>query len=415
MRLRPDVLAAVDASLADDDARRQAYYPGPPVGRQPVHTAYISAEKFHEGTLSQWGSTALKAMETYGPLPEVPVASSGKYGEISQEIEAKVRAKLSTEPIEDVRIDFEDGYGLRPDAEEDKDVHNAATAVKNLIAAGDAPPFLGIRMKSFDSPALRARAIRTLDGFLDVLCSDGGAVPDGFRVTLPKVTSVAQVRSMVTVCTSLESAYSIEPLQLELQIETPQAILDANGIALVAPMIHATGGRCIGLHYGTYDYSASVGVAAAFQSMEHPAADYAKAVMQVAAAGTGVAVSDGSTNIIPVGTNTQVHSAWLLHARLVQRSLVRGFYQGWDLHPHQLPTRYAATYAFYRNGMLATSQRLTNYLSKADSGVIDEPATAAAMAGYLVRGLDCGAVTEDEVQAHAGVDRAALTALMRRE
>src|SRR3954452_7564450 len=100
-------------------------------------------------------------------------------------------------------------------------------------------------------------------------------------------------------------------------------------------MVSAAEGRCTGLHYGTYDYSAALGISAAHQSMEHPAADHAKAVMQVAAAGTGVRLSDGSTNILPVGDRTAVHAAWRLHARLVRRSLERGFYQGWDLHPAQ--------------------------------------------------------------------------------
>ena len=113
-------------------------------------------------------------------------------------------------------------------------------------------------------------------------------------------------------------------------------MLGADGTALVARMVHASGGRCTGLHYGTYDYSAACGIAAGYQCMEHPAADHAKAVMQVAAAGTGVRRRDGSTNILPVGDGESVHSAWRLHARLVRRSLERGFYQGWDLHPAQL-------------------------------------------------------------------------------
>jgi citrate lyase beta subunit len=170
-------------------------------------------------------------------------------------------------------------------------------------------------------------------------------------------------------------------------------------------MIQAAAGRCAGLHYGTYDYSAAVGVAAAYQSMEHPVADHAKAVMQVAAAGTGVRLSDGSTNVLPVGDREAVRAAWDLHARLVRRSLERGFYQGWDLHPAQLPTRYAATYAFFQDGLAAAQQRLHAYLGRRASGVLDEPATARALAGFLLRGLDCGA--------YPGIDfdRATLEAL----
>jgi hypothetical protein len=170
----------------------------------------------------------------------------------------------------------------------------------------------------------------------------------------------------------------------------------------------------VGLHYGTYDYSAAIGVAAAFQSMEHPAADHAKAVMQLAAAGTGVPISDGSTNVLPVGDTASVHAAWQLHARLVRRSLERAYYQGWDLHPAQLPTRFAATFAFYREGLPAAGRRLRAYLDASSSDVLDEPATAVALASYLVRGLDAGAVDENEVAAASGLDRAALAALARR-
>jgi hypothetical protein len=129
--------------------------------------------------------------------------------------------------------------------------------------------------------------------------------------------------------------------------------------------------------------------------------------MQVAAAGTGVRLSDGSTNVLPVGDTASVQVAWRLHARLVRRSLERGFYQGWDLHPAQLPTRYAATYAFFRDGLAAATTRLSDYLDRRAGAILDEPATARALARFLLRGLDCGAVDPDEV----GVDRATLAAL----
>jgi hypothetical protein len=172
-------------------------------------------------------------------------------------------------------------------------------------------------------------------------------------------------------------------------------------------MIQAANGRCTGLHYGTYDYSASLGIAPQWQSMEHPVADYARAVMQVAAAGTGVRLSDGSTNIVPVGDNASVRAAWDLHARLVRRSLQRGYYQGWDLHPAQLPTRFAATYEFYRQSAPAAVDRLGSYLDRRSAGILDEPATARAMARFLVRGLDCGALDQSDV----GFQRSVLAAL----
>jgi hypothetical protein len=258
-------------------------------------------------------------------------------------------------------------------------------------------------------------AAGTLALFVGAL-ADRGAIGAGLVVTLPKVTSVDQVEAMVAVCQRVEREHGLADgrLRFEIQVETPQSILGADGTVLVARMIHAAAGRCTGLHYGTYDYSASCGIAAEYQSMEHPAADHAKAMMQVAAAGTGVHLSDGSTNVLPVGEPDAVRHAWRLHARLVRRSLERGFYQGWDLHPAQLVSRYAATYAFYRAGLPAAARRLRAYVGGGDSGYLDEPATAAALAGFVLRGVECGAVTADEVQHLTDVDRSRLARLARR-
>jgi hypothetical protein len=148
--------------------------------------------------------------------------------------------------------------------------------------------------------------------------------------------------------------------------------------------------------------------------MEHPVADHAKAVMQVAAAGTGVRLSDGSTNVIPTGDAAQVREAWQLHHRLVRRSLERAYYQGWDMHPGHLPTRYAAVYSFYREGFDQAAARLSAYVSRTGGDVMDEPATAKALSGYLLRGLDCGAVDTSEVEKATGLDRQQLNALAGR-
>ena len=165
---------------------------------------------------------------------------------------------------------------------------------------------------------------------------------------------------MVYACERLERTLALteHALRFEIQVETPQSIIGPDGTALVARMVHASDGRCTALHYGTYDYSAFCGIAAEYQAMDHPAADFAKFGMQAAAAGTGVRLSDGSTNILPVGDESSVRHAWTEHLRLVRRSLRLGYYQGWDLHPAQLPTRYAATYDFYRSGFPQAASRL---------------------------------------------------------
>ncbi len=365
----------VDAILTGDDAERTGAYPGPP-RRRPVHTGYVPADRFDAGTVAAWGAAAVRALDDHGPLPGFD--------------EGPVRAKLASEPIEDLRIDFEDGYGTRPDDIEDRDARAAAIALRTQPT-----PFSGIRIKSLEAPT-RRRALRTLEIF-----TDAAAPPSGFRVTLPKVTSVRQVEAMVAVGEQLD-------VRFEIQIETPQAVL------AMAELVHAAGPRCVGLHFGTYDYTAALGIAPAYQSMDHPAADHAKAVMQVAAAAAGIPVSDGSTNVLPVGDTAAVRAAWALHARLVRHSLERGFYQGWDLHPAQLPTRFAATYAFFRDGLPAAAARLRAYLDRVGGGIADEPATVRALAGYLVRGLDCGALTEDEVHAACGLDGTALRAASER-
>jgi citrate lyase beta subunit len=410
MSLDPSAYARLDDALADTDAELLAAYPGDSGTRQPVHTVYVPADEFTAKLPAQWGAMAVAALDAHLPdaaaLADVLVVETS----IAAEVLPRVRAKLATEPIEDLRVDFEDGYGPRPDAEEDAAARQAAEALAVTKLA-----FCGIRFKSLE-PATRRRGIHTLDVFLDAL-PDTPSLPAGFVVTLPKVTHVGQVRAFAEVCTALEEAHGLPAgtLRFEIQIETPQAILAADGTAAVARMVHSGDGRVVGLHYGTYDYSAACGVASPYQSLEHPVADHAKAVMQVAAAGTGIRLSDGSTNVLPVGSAADIVAAWRVHARLVRRSLERAYFQGWDLHPLQLVTRYAATYAFYREGMPSACERLRVYLDRVSSGVLDEPATVQGMAALLVRGLQCGALDDAEVTDRSGVDVSELETLYRRQ
>jgi citrate lyase beta subunit len=401
------LLAELDARLRRADSDLAVRYPGDRAGRQPVHTVYVPADRYDAGTVASWAEHAQRVLDDC-----LAALAPVEPGAADPTVADRVRAKLAAEPVEDLRIDLEDGYGARPDEQEDADARAAARALAQTIRAGTAPPFHGIRFKSFEAPT-RARGIRTLDLVLGELVA-AGALGAGFVVTLPKVTSVDQVEAMVLTCDWLEEQHGLAAgrLRFEIQVETPQAVLGADGTALVARMVHAAQHRCTGLHYGTYDYSASCGIAAAHQSMEHPAADHAKAVMQVAAAGTGVRLSDGSTNVLPVGEGAV--EAWRLHARLVRRSLARGFYQGWDLHPAQLPSRYVATYSFFREGLPLAARRLGAYVTGGQSGYLDEPATAAALAGFLLRGVECGAVDDAEIARLVGVDRTRLAVLARR-
>ncbi|WUJ74205.1 aldolase/citrate lyase family protein [Kribbella soli] len=376
-----DLLTELDRRLAAADAALAADYRGDRGVRQPIHTVYVPADRFDVRTVGDWGAQARAALEEYGGSAADLAKVLDLPAEFADDVYGRVRAKLEREPIEDLRIDFEDGYGNRPDDEED-----AAAIAAAQVNPGT--PFHGLRIKSLEAPT-RRRAVRTLELFLKE-----ATITDGFVITLPKVTSVEQVEAMVLVLETLEQRYGVPRLKFEIQVETPQAILGADGTALIARMVKAGGDRVTGLHYGTYDYSASLGVAAAYQSMEHPVADHAKDVMQLAAAGTGVFVSDGSTNVLPVGD--AVHDAWRLHFRLVRRSLARGIYQGWDMHPAQLPTRFAATYLFYREGFDQAARRLRAYLGDGESGYLDEPATATALAAFVLRGIECGAIDTTE-------------------
>ncbi|OZM74101.1 aldolase [Amycolatopsis antarctica] len=380
-RLPEDLYTEIDDRLAAADARVEARYPGDSPGRQPVHTVYVPAGSYDGAIVTEWGDRAAAVFAEHG----------SRLG-IDAEVAARVRAKLATEPIEDLRIDFEDGYGAPGDAAEDAEAERAARTLGHSLSVGTAPPFCGIRFKSLER-ATRRRGIRTLDVFLAALL-DTGPLPLGFTVTLPKVTAPEQAGAAAAVLERLESVHGLarEVLRFEVQIETAQSITGPDGTVAVSRILAEAGPRCDGLHYGTYDYSAGLGIAAEYQSMDHPAADFAKSFMQVAAAGTGVRLSDGSTNRLPLGDRDAVVAAWREHLRLVRRSLERGFYQGWDLHPHQLPTRFAATYAFFREGLPAAAQRLRAYADRSAGGVLDEPATAQALATFLLRGVDCGAL-----------------------
>ncbi|MEI5584657.1 MULTISPECIES: DUF6986 family protein [unclassified Agromyces] len=409
MNARPalpaDVLTAIGARLADTDRLLATAYPGDAGTRQPVHTVYVPGDRYEPALPARWGRDALDAVAAAGGLEALAI-DVGLAPSIAAEVAPLVERKLAREPIEDLRIDFEDGYGDRGDDAEDADAVRAAEGVAAAVAADAAPPFIGIRFKSFEA-ATRVRGIRTLDLVVTTLVERGG-LPDGLALTLPKVSTVAQVEAMAEVVAALERVHGLPEgrLRFEVQVETPQLVLGADGTAPVARLAAAAPGRIAGLHYGTYDYSAALGIAAPDQSLEHPAADHAKLVMQVAVAGTGIRLSDGSTNVLPVGDRAR--EAWRLHARLVRRALERGFVQGWDLHPAQLPTRYLATYAYAREAYPAVAARLRHVHDRTAGAVLDEPATVRALARFVRRGVDCGAITTAEVAADTGLDDGTL-------
>ncbi len=394
-------------------------YVGDSGARQAVHTVYGGAHLFTADTARKLGELSVRALETYAPDPMTFAEVIGVPAALASTVYERVRAKLVSEAVEDFRIDFEDGYGNRSDDEEDGHAAAAALEVAAGLEAGTLPPFLGIRIKPF-SRELAARSIRTLDGFLTELCTaTKGALPRNFVVTLPKITSRADVRTLVWVFGELEERLELEPgtLKMEIMVETTHCILDPKGRSMLPLLLDDAAGRMVAAHFGTYDYTANCDITAAHQRMSHPACDFAKHMMKVTFAQTGVALSDGATNIMPVGphkgplTDEQkrgnrdaVFAAWKLHASDVRHSLVNGFYQGWDLHPAQLPTRYGAVYGFFLEGLAAASHRLKNFVDKAAQAtlvgdVFDDAATGQGLLNYFLRGISCGAVREDEALA----------------
>ena len=450
--LSDETIKRITEGLQKANVASMQNYPGETGRRQPVHTFYGGAHLFKSDSAPRLGKVAERAMAEYAPdfvvfaqaiglpgvdeLPDVlsyahdlkarlesdpdAVREEHKAAWLAHTIYSRVQEKLRREPVEDFRIDFEDGYGNRPDAEEDGHAESAAIEVARGMSAGTLPPFIGIRIKPFNEE-LRARSMRTLDIFVSTaLDQTDGKLPENFVVTLPKITIPEQVAALADLFDLLEKRNGLAPgsLKMEMMIETTQSIIDSEGRVNLPMLLRAARGRCTAAHFGTYDYTASCSITAAHQHMMHPLCDFAKQMMQVSFAGTGIWLSDGATNIMPVAPHRAaegatltpdqidenravVHRAWKLHYDHIQHSLVGGFYQGWDLHPAQLPTRYAAVYAFFLESLDAASERLRNFVEKAAKAtlvgdVFDDAATGQGLLNYFLRAINCGAITEGE-------------------
>ncbi len=397
-------------------------YPGDAPARQPVHTVYGGAQIFKSDTARKLGIVALGAFKENAPNAQTLGKALGlkTNPKLLRMIYDRIVAKLTREAVEDFRIDFEDGYGNRPDAEEDHHAEFAANEVAKGMAERTLPPFIGFRIKPF-TEELKARSIRTLDLFMTSLVrKSSGQLPGGFVVTLPKVVMPDQISALVALLDELERVNSLPhgSLKLEFMVETPQSIFNHNGEIAIPSFVAAAQGRCVAAHFGVYDYTASNNITAQYQSMLHPACDFARTVMKISLAGTGIWISDGATNIMPVGPHRAadrkplsakqkaenrkvVHRVWKLNFDHVNHSLMNGYYQGWDLHPAQLPVRYAAVYNFFLNGLEATSLRLKTFVDKAAQAsligdVFDDAATGQGLLNFFLQGVGCGAITEQE-------------------
>ena len=450
-----DSISGILKKLHADNADFATWYPGDRIDRQPVHTVYGGANLFKAGSNFKLGSLAIRALEEYAPdfavfakvlrlpgydhLPDTAAKTaiiqkaleknapamkvSNHDAWLAWTIYTRVLEKLKREPIEDSRIDFEDGYGNRPDDEEDGHAVQAADEVAKGMAEKVLPPFLGIRIKPLTEESYH-RSVRTLDLFFTRLAKKtGGKLPKNFVVTLPKVTHPGHVSALADLLDLLEAKTGIKKgaIKVDLMIEMTQSIIDHTGANNVYPLVQAGRGRVVSTAFGTYDYTATCNITAAYQTHTHPAADFARHVQQVSLAGTGVTISDGATTQMPIGPHRAtpdkplagwqiaenrkvVHGAWKLHFDNIEHSLRHAYYQGWDLNPGQLPIRYAAVYKFYLEGLADASRRLNAFIDRAaqatlSGNVFDDAATGQGLLNFFLRGMAAGALTKKEVLA----------------
>lgn len=443
-----DALSTVLDTLKDANTAFKQSYPGESAERQPVHVVYGGANLFKSDTTQKLGALGFRALQANAPdfvalakalgikgheaLPDdaAAVATLKQTLDTMPEhvrkehpawlaytVYNKVAEKLQREAIEDFRVDFEDGFGNRPDDEEDATAIFAAEQIAQGMQDGTLSPFIGIRIKPF-TEELKTRGIRTLDLFLSRLAElTNGKLPDNFVVTLPKVEIPEQVSALVSLFEALEASTALEAgsLKMEIMIETTQSIFNDDGAATIRSLVRAAAGRCVSAHFGTYDYTASANIIAQHQQMDHPVCDFAHHIMKVALQGTGIFISDGATNVMPVGPhrgkdltaeqqaeNRQViHAAWKMAFDHTRHSLYHGLYQGWDLNPAQLPVRYAAVFSFFLESYASSATRLKNFVERAAQAtltgdVFDDAATGQGLLNYFLLALNSGAVTAEE-------------------
>ncbi|MDB5192353.1 MAG: phosphoenolpyruvate kinase [Segetibacter sp.] len=426
----------------------QQTYPGDKPERQPVHTVYGGANLFKSDTCVKMGEIALKNLHTYSPnftvlantlqlqghqhlptnLAEIEQLTA-KLEKMSEEdrkpekawlaysVYNKIIKKLQAEAVEDFRVDFEDGFGNRPDDEEDATAINAASELALGMQNKTISPFIGIRIKPFTED-LKVRGARTLDIFLTTLLEKTeGVLPSNFVVMLPKVTIPEQVTTMVRFFEILEKANNLVPgsLKMETMVEATQIVMDDEGRNPLMRIIRAGEGRLIAAHFGTYDYTASCNITAKYQTMDHPVCDFAHHMTKVALGGTGIFLSDGATNVMPIGPHRgenltfeqlaenreSVHNAWRKGFNHTTHSLINGLYQGWDLNPAQLPMRYAATYNFFLSSYADAVHRLKTFVDRAaistlTGDIFDDAATGQGLLNFFLKAMNCGAITEEE-------------------
>ena len=400
----------------------------------PVHTVYGGAQRYSHDIVARVGRHARGLLDTLaGSLDGLRALPFG-FDEAPDEatLEGILRGledKLAREPVEDYRVDFEDGFGPRSDADEDRAVVEAATAMARAHREATLPRGIGLRVKALAGETA-GRSARTLDGFLTTLArANGGEAVPGLVVTLPKVQRPDEVAALADLLGRLERALGWRDgtVGVELMVETPRALLTADGTVALPGLVNAAGGRCAAVHLGAWDLTAAMGVGAAHQTLLHPYCDAARALMVLSLAGTGVRVVDGATNVMPVEvhrgaelTGAQradnrraVVAALAVMTQHWQHATAMGLHQGWDLHPGQVMWRHALVIGRAATSFPATARRLRAFVAQAAQAVragavFDDAATGQGMLGDVLRAVDCGAVSEAAAVEAVGVPLEAL-------
>lgn len=372
--------------------RLSAPRPDPPFVPRPVQVLYGGAHLFKATTPARVGELARGAMEAWGADDRAFARAVGADEALAPVLAARVRQKLQRAPLEAMCIDFEDGFGPRSDAEEDAEAVRAAQE----LARTDTSAAIGIRVKAIGGPTT-TRAMRTLELFLETI---GRKLPAGFTVTLPKVTDREQVWVLGELLAALEAQHGLPRIGVELMIETPAALVA--GGALATPGLLTE--RVVAVHLGAYDLTAELGVTAGDQRLDHPFCDLARMLLRLSLAGSAVGIADGATTTLPIPPKdgppearaNAVHEAWARHAANVTRAIDVGIWQGWDLHPAQLPARYGALFAYFlaRRDALAERRRAFQEAAQRATRVgqaFDDAATGRGLEAFFARGVACGA------------------------
>lgn len=390
--------ATVDALLTGVEAadeRARARWPGATTRRRPVQVLYVPADRVDAATTRSAGARARDLLDRHAADGTALAAAMGIPDDVADRVHARVVAKLASEPVEDLRVDFEDGYGVRDDATEDADAARTGADLAAVLADDLAPPFCGLRVKSF-TDGLAHRSVATLDAFLAALLDAHGDLPPGFVVTFPKIVAIEHVEAFAEVLAALEDAHDLPAgaLAFEAQVETPASVLAADGTVALRGIQRAAAGRLRAVHFGVFDYTAALGLPAESQRLDHPACDFARHLVQVTFSETDVALSDGSTNVRPADdTRESVHAVWRRHAAHVRHSLAHGFDQGWDLDASHLVSRYTTVYAHLLDGLDEVVARLAAWdAGEADGPTMDEPATVRVLRRRVDRAVACGAL-----------------------